>query len=106
MEEEYEIKHTAFGDIKVRKSNPASHDDDEPITLDPCLTNQEPAAVEEEEEEHVMTPEEIEDNIRQAYEHYDAGDYAEAASLLEAIVFQECSDTPADVLSLLASHTI
>lgn len=102
MEEEYEIKHTAFGDIKVRKSKPASHDDDEPITLDPCLTNQEPAAVEEEEEEHVMTPEEIEDNIRQAYEHYDAGDYAEAASLLEAIVFQECSDTPADVLSLLA----
>lgn len=102
MEEEYEIKHTAFGDIKVRKSKPASHDDDEPITIDPCLTNQEPAAVEEEEEEHVMTPEEIEDNIRQAYEHYDAGDYAEAASLLEAIVFQECSDTPADVLSLLA----
>lgn len=47
MEEEYEIKHTAFGDIKVKKSKPY----EEPDTFDPSLQSQGSVVVEEEEEE-------------------------------------------------------
>jgi len=47
MEEEYEIKHTIFGDIKVKKSKPY----EEPDTFDPSLQSQESVVVEEEEEE-------------------------------------------------------